>query len=298
MNAPSGAARFTPHLLLLAMIAIWGGSYAAVKTSLDSLSPFAVIALRFWIAVPCLLPFLRGPVLADLRRSAGPGLVTGVVLAIGYLLQTVGMNETSASMGGFLAGLIVLLVAVGGFVFFHAKFGVRSVVGLLLGLVGLVLLCLGTKDPGVKQDTMRGILLQIASSTSYAGHILLLSRFGRNMPAMPFCLWQLVVVAIAATLATLIHGGWAAESVAQVDWTPVLVFAIAYLGLLATALGIGVQTKVQHKIPPMHLALLFALQPMFAALIGWAALGDQMGPMQWVGGAVIVAGVIVTSLDR
>ena len=299
MNAPTGAARFAPHLLMLAMIAIWGGSYAAVKIALGSLSPFVVIALRFWIAVPCMLPFLRGPVLADLRRSAGPGIAAGLVLALGYLLQTVGMNETSASMGGFLAGLIVLLVAVGGFVMFRAKFGKHSVIGLLLGLCGLVTLCWPGADPvDGARDTTRGILLQVASSTSYAGHILMLSRYGRTMPAMAFCLWQLLVVAIAASIAVAIHGGWAAENVAQVAWTPQLVFVIAYLGLLATALGIGVQTSVQHKVPPTHLALLFAMQPLFAALIGWASLGDQLGSMQMLGGAVIVTGVIVTSLDR
>ena len=299
MTASAGAARFTPHLLLLAMIAIWGGSYAAVKIALGSLCPFVVIALRFWIAVPCLLPFLRGPVLADLRRSAGPGIGAGAVLGLGYLLQTVGMNETSASMGGFLAGLIVLLVAVGGFVLFRARFGLLSAVGLLLGLLGLLLLCWPGADPATgPADTTRGILLQVASSTSYAGHILLLSRFGRSMPAVPFCLWQLVVVSIAATVAAAIDGSWAAAGVEQVEWTPRLVFVIAYLGLLSTALGIGVQTSVQHKIPPTHVALLFAMQPMFAALIGWAALGDQLGGMQLLGGAVIVTGVVVTSLER
>ena len=301
MTDPAGAARFTPHLLLLAMIAIWGGSYSAMKHSFGSLSPFVVIALRFWISVPCLLPFLRGAVLADLRRTAGPGLVCGAVLSIGYLLQAAGMNETSATMGGFLAGLIVLIVAVGGFVFFHAKFGARSVLGLVLGVAGLLLLCwpASAPDPAIaKPDTMRGILLQIGSSTSYAAHILLLSRYGRSLPAVPFCLWQLVVVSVAATIASTIDGRWAANGVDVVAWTPGLAFSIAYLGLLATALGIGVQTSVQHKIPPTHIALLFAMQPMFAAVIGWAVLGDQLGSMQLLGGAVIVAGVIVTSLDR
>jgi drug/metabolite transporter (DMT)-like permease len=249
--------------------------------------------------VPCLLPFLRGAVLADLRTTARPGLVCGAVLSLGYLLQSVGMNETSASMGGFLAGLIVLIVAVGGFVFFHARFGPMSIVGLLLGVAGLLLLCWRGEDPGSgPHDTMRGILLQVASSTSYAFHILLLSRYGRSLSAVPFCLWQLVVVSIAATIATAIDGKWAAERVVEVAWTPQLIVAIAYLGLLATALGIGVQTSVQHKIPPTHVALLFAMQPLFAALIGWLVLGDRLGGMQLLGGAVIVAGVIVTSLER
>jgi len=298
MNAP-GAARFVPHALMTAMIAIWGGSYAVVKVSLASLSPFAVISVRFWIAVLCLLPFVRPGFVADLRLTRKPGLTAGCFLALGYLLQTVGMNGTSASMGGFLAGLIVPLVAVGGFVVFRTRFGPGSIAGLLLGIAGIVLLCWpGGGSTEQKADTPLGIALQLGSSLSYAVHVLMLSRFGKGAPTVAFCLWQLVVVSVVATIAAFVHGRFPADGLEAVVWTPWLLFLIAYLGLFATALGIGVQSLVQHKVPSTHLALLFALQPLFAALVGWATLGDQMGTMQLLGGGVIVAGVVVTSLDR
>lgn len=279
------------------MIAIWGGSYAAVKTALDSLSPFAVIMLRFWLAVVCLLPFLRGQILADLRRTAGPGVAAGVALVVGYMMQTVGMRETSASMGGFLAGIIVLIVGLGGFLFFRAPLGARSICGFALGLAGIVMLCWPAED-GPGQDTTRGILLQLASSTSYAAHILLLSRYGRGLPAVAFCLWQLLLVAVASSIGVLITGEFAVSPAGESVWNAQLVLAIAYLGVFATALGIAVQSKVQHRIAPMHVALLFALQPLFAALISWATLDDRMSALQLAGGTTIVAGVVVTSLER
>ena len=70
------------------------------------------------------------------------------------------------------------------------------------------------------------------------------------------------------------------------------------LGVLATGLAIGVQAKVQHRIAPAHLALLFALQPLFAAIAGWAFQDDQLEAMQWVGGGLIIAGVVVASRDN
>src|ERR1041384_2758899 len=135
------AARSVPaaHLLLLAMIAIWGASYVAVKDAISYLQPFAVIAARFWVAVVCLLPFAlsnanRGQLAAALR----PGLVTGIVLAIGYGTQTYGMQETRASTGGFMAGLIPLLVAAGGFLFFGEPMRRNSLLGLASGFTGIV----------------------------------------------------------------------------------------------------------------------------------------------------------------
>lgn len=298
MPAPNGPS-LAPHALLLAMIVIWGGSYAVVKASLESLSPFAVIAVRFWIALACLLPFLGRTALADLRACRRHGLLAGVALAIGYMLQTVGMNETSASTGGFLAGVLVLLVAVGGSLWFRAPFGPRAIVGLVLGLAGIVMLCWkADAEGGATADTPRGIVLQIGSMASYAMHVLLLSRHGNGKPAFAYCTWQLAVVAVAATIAVGVDGRFAVIPDTVPLWTPSLLLLLAYLGFLATALGIAVQTKVQHRIPAVHVALLFALQPLFAAVIAWATLGDRMGTLQVAGGAVIVLGVVLTSFDR
>ncbi|MBL9078250.1 MAG: DMT family transporter [Planctomycetes bacterium] len=299
MSEPAGA-RYVPHLLLTAMIAIWGGSYAVVKVALESLPPFAVVALRFWLAVACVLPFVRPGFGAELRAAARPGLLAGALLALGYLLQTLGMNETSASMGGFLSGLIVLLAGVGGFVFFRARFGALSVLGFVLGLAGMALLCWPGEVPAGTPvvDTPRGILLQIGSSTAYAAHILLLSRFGRTVPPLAFCSWQLLVTAVVATAVGTSTGELTAARLAATAWTPGLIAALVYLGALANTLGIAVQGRVQHRIPPVHVALLFTTQPLFAALVAWLALGDRMGPMQLAGGLTIVLGVLASSLDR
>jgi drug/metabolite transporter (DMT)-like permease len=296
MNVSAG--RYAPHLVLTLLIAIWGGSFAVVKIALGSLSPFALVAVRFWVAVACMLPLLRSSVVRDLRKAMRPGLTAGTALATGYLLQTAGMQETSASMGGFLVGLIVLIVAVGGWLFLGGHLGQRSLAGLALGLVGMVFLCWPDQTAAVPHDTPRGILLQLASSISYAAHILLLSHFGRSTPAVAFCFWQLVLTAVAATVTTLVDGNFAAIGRAAVEWTPALLGAIAYLGVLATAVGIVLQGKVQHRIAPTTVALLFALEPLFAALVAWAALDDRMGALQLIGGMTIVVGIVVTSLDR
>ncbi len=290
--------RFAPHAVLTALIVIWSASYVVSKVALAALSPFALVAVRFWLAVVCLLPFLRGPLAVDFRRSMRAGLVTGTALACGYLLQMAGMTGTTASTGGLLAGLIVPLVALGGFLFFGARLGPKALAGLLLAMVGIAAICSSTGDAGARQDTLAGVLLQVGSSTAYAVHVLLLSHFGRSMPIAAYSMWQLVFVAAAGTVTALIDGSFAAHGVGAIEWDAQLLLAIAYLAVLATALGIGVQSKVQHRIPPTPLALLFALQPLFAAMFGWLLLDDRLGALQVAGGGLIVLGVVVTSLDR
>lgn len=293
--------RFAPHLILLSLIAIWSASFVVSKVALRALSPSGLVAARFWLAVVCMLPFLGRDALADLRRSMRPGLAAGVALGLGYLLQMEGMTETSASMGGLLAGLIVPLVAVGGFVFFGARLGGVSIVGLLLAIAGMVAICWpGEKQPGEHQDTLFGILLQVGASASYAGHVLMLSRFGRTQPVAALAFWQLLFVAGLGTGLAFAHHGVTADGlgVGALAWTTDLAWSLLYLGVLATAVGIGVQSKVQHLVPQAHVPLLFAMQPLFAAVCGAAFQGDQLGMTQFAGGGLIVLGVVVTSFDR
>lgn len=294
MTDPAGPRSFAPHLWFLLMNAIWGLSYVGIKVSLEHLAPFAVVAGRFWLAVPCLVPFLlREGGLAALRRTAKTGTLTGAAMLTGYLLQTAGMAETTASMGGFLAGLIVLLVALGGCAFLGDKLRATAGFGLALGLCGLILLCTGGGDDGGR-NTTRGILLQVGSSCAYAGHVLLLSRLSPRGDEMGFALWQLLVVAIGGTLALGVTGEVAAAgTVLHFDWA--LIAALAYLGILATGIGVGVQSVVQPQIRPTHVALMFATQPLFAALGGALVLGDRLGGQQLLGGLMIVAGVVVAA---
>ncbi|HLU37863.1 MAG TPA: DMT family transporter [Planctomycetota bacterium] len=289
-------ARFVPHALLLLMIALWGGSFAVAKHALTWLSPFAVVAGRFWLALLCLLPLvLRRGAPGDLRAALVPGAITGTALAGGYLMQTAGLAQTSASTGGFVAGSIPLLAALGGWWFLGGRLGPAGAAGLALGFLGMGCLVWPGGAAGARADTSLGIGLQVGSSVSYAAHILLLSHFGRRAPAAAFTFWQVLLTAVVASA-----GLWITGPVLRAGAPPagVVLFAdLLYLGPIATALGIAVQARVQPAIPAMHVPLLFATQPLFAALAGWSLLGDRLGALQVLGGALIVAGIVVASRD-
>ncbi|MEZ5965216.1 MAG: DMT family transporter [Planctomycetota bacterium] len=291
-----------PPAVLLLLVATWGVSYVAVKDALASLPPSALVAQRFWLAAATLAPVLvRGGAGRDLRAAAGLGCAGGALLALGFVLQGFGMRETSAAMGGFVAGLIPLLVAGGGWLFLGARVGRRGALGLALGGGGL--LCLvwpGASAPGEVRDTLRGVLLQVGAAVGFASHVLLLSRFGRRVPALAFCLWQVVVTALVATVLAASEGADAAlagSTVAAVGarWLP---FDLLFLGVLATGLAIPAQVRVQPLVAPMHVALLFATQPLFAALAGVLVRHETLRPVQAIGGAAIVAGIVVAALDR
>ena len=284
---PTPGKSFVPHALMVTLIAIWAGSFVVAKIGLESVTPFALVASRFFLGALCILPFFLRTTREQRRGTFGPGLLAGLVLAVPYFLQMYGVRETTASMGGF-------------------ELGKLAVVGLALGLVGIVVLCMsGDPDPGsqvvmqdvVTQNTVRGILLQVGSAIGFACHILLLSHYGSRLAVAPFTFWQLGFTGGLAAIGTVLISGVSVDAT-PVVWDTSMLLVLGYLGVLATGLAIGVQAKVQHRIAPAHLALLFALQPLFAAIAGWAFQNDKLESMQWVGGGLIVAGVVVASRDR
>ena len=165
-------------------------------------------------------------------------------------------------------------------------------------LAGIVVLCLTGDDgdpDGPQHNTLRGIFMHIGAAVGFATHILLLTHFGKRLAIVPFTFWQLTLTAGLASALVGYSGLWAtSEPVHAVE----LSLAVAYMGVLATAIAIAVQARVQPRIPPLHVALLFALQPLFAAFAGWLFQGDRLGTWQWLGGGLIVGGVVVTGLDR
>jgi|GEM_PF-251425 len=297
MGAPR--ATFVPQLLLTAMIATWGGSFVVAKLAMQSITPFALVAARFLIGSLCVLPFFLATPKHRRAGTLGPGVLAGMLLAIPYFLQMYGVRETTASMGGFVTGLTVLLVAIGGAVFFGAKIGPRTITGIGLGLAGILTLCLTNDvDPnGVQVNTRRGILLQVGAATGFAAHILMLSHYGKKLATAPFTFWQLALTGLAASCATFFVSGVSVDG-ASIDLDFTLILQLAYMGVLATGVAIGVQAHVQPKIRPAQVAMLFALQPLFAALAGWAFLDDRLGAAQWTGGALIIAGVVAAARER
>jgi drug/metabolite transporter (DMT)-like permease len=293
--ASSPRSPLAPQLALLAMNAIWGVSFTVTKTALDAGMPkFALIGARFWLALLCLLPFLpRGRAAASLRVARRPGLITGTALFAGYALQTFGIDLTSPSIGGFLTGLIVLLVALGAHFVLGDRLRPRAISGLLLSFVGLCLLCFAAATGADRATTLPGILLQVGSSTVYAVHVLLISRISPAGDELAYSWWQLFVVAAGALVLAPVTGG--AGPLDSYAARPLVWGSVAYLGVLATALGIAVQSRVQPRIRPSQVAVLFATQPAFAAVAGFLLHDDHLDGWQWLGGALIVVGVLVAS---
>lgn len=276
-------------LALAAVMAIWGSTFAVVRTLVGGggapVSPLLLVAVRMAFASGLLLVWLAAR--RRLRFSAATwrdGLVCAALLGGGFLLQIEGQHRTTASRSGFLTGLLVVFVPVLELVFFRKRPSAAAAGGIALAFTGMALLSRGGAAGAVQ---VLGDLLTVGCAVVFAGHIVVLGRVAPRHPVLPLVFVQLLGAGAMAAIA-----GPFVEP--QHFTSDVRTFAaIAYLAVFATLLAFGVQTWAQRRLPPVRMALLSALEPAFAA--AWAAvlIGERLSTLELCGGVLIVLGVAV-----
>jgi drug/metabolite transporter (DMT)-like permease len=268
-----------PRLALLLTTAIWGATFPATKAALEQIPPLSFLLLRFLLGTLLVLLWFvisRRQLHYDRALLAASALTTGF-LFLGYLLQTVGLQHTSASNSAFLTALYVIVVPL-----ILMRIDRRVVVATAIAVVGLWLLVKPTTAMNV------GDLMTLGCAIAFAGHIICLERFTRRYDVPSLFVWQMVAMMVLFIPAPW----WEATTTSAFSPTMVLLVALGVTGVLAT-LAFAVQMWAQQLVPAQQVALLFASEPAYAAWLSWYFLGETLDMQGWIGSALILLAVII-----
>ncbi len=131
-------------LMLVLICLFWGMSFIMVKTAITELDLYWFLFLRFSLATAILLAVLcRTAQKVYLSHSFRDGFILGSVLFSAFVLQTIGLNYTSASNAGFITGLHVILVPFILAIFFRKMPAATATIGAVISAAGLFLLTVG-----------------------------------------------------------------------------------------------------------------------------------------------------------
>ena len=273
--------RAKAETLLVIVTFFWGATFVIVKGALADASPFPFLALRFILAGALLfLVFARGGVA---RATILPGTVLGIFLFGGYAFQTWGLIYTTSSKCAFITGSSVIIVPAL-MVIRGARLHAASVAGGLLGLAGIYLLVV----PAGLGSVNRGDVLTLGGAICFAIHIMLVGQYTRVHSFAHLVAVQILVVGLLSTIA------WPADSGHYLHWTSRLLFALIVTAVFATAIAFSVQNWAQQFTPPAHTALIFALEPVFAALTSWVVAGERLSGKGLIGAVLILAGMVIS----
>jgi len=285
------------HILLLAVVFVWGTTFVLVKDALQDASPLLFNLLRMAMAFVALAIVNHRQLRHINRRAIFSGVIVGLFLASGYQFQTAGLARTTPAKSAFITGLVVVFVPL-----FTIVPALRSAntpaprrttaIGALLAFSGLLLLTTpaGTSLKNLFVSIGPGDLLTLGCAIAFAGHLLTLAHTSRQVPTGQLATIQIGAAALIMAI-TLPIGGRPHLSI-----TPRLLIALAVTSLLATAAAFTIQSWAQQHLPPTHTAILLTLEPVFACLTSFLVLHEHLGRRSLAGAALILAGIVVTEL--
>ncbi|MEH7075495.1 DMT family transporter [Neobacillus drentensis] len=280
---------------LLLVTIIWGTTFVLVQNAIDFLEPFSFNAIRFLTAAILLILLLvlfEKRQLKQLdRKLLLSGVFIGFWLFLGYATQTIGLLYTTSSKAGFITGLNVVLVPLFSVMLLKQFPSRNAVLGVLTATIGLFLLTM-TDVTGLN----KGDGLVFICAISFALQIIYTGKFSSKYPTMLLTVVQISTVAILSIISSFIFEDWKQSFNPDILLTKDVIIALIITSVFATALAFLVQTNFQKYTSATRVALIFAMEPVFAAITGFYWANERLSYSALVGCILIFAGMIFAEL--
>jgi len=295
-NSPSS--RLWANLIVIS--GTWGSSFVFVKLITESMHPFAFAASRGLIAMSALLvwlalwgrplPLYQGPLRPSGWKSFRHMIVLGTTNGwLTNVLTAVAVSRVDSAVVAMLQASVPLMVAVlAHFFFVEEPFRPRQFIGIITGLTG-ILLIVGPIGVFGGRGSLLGITAMLLSALCYACGTIYGRHIASTNPAALACGQQACGAAVAVVISLLFEPGGEWNQPASV-W-----LLLAIVGVVCSAVPTALYLRLLARTASVPAALVAYLQPIWATLLGWAILGEQVSAVAWLGTGIVVVGVVVTT---
>ena len=285
MSEGGGARQTGAELALVGVAAVWGLTFVMVQDAIALLPTMAFLAYRFLPAALVVALVFHRQLRSLPATGWRAGMAMGVFLTAGYVFQTLGLEQTTASNAGFITGMMVVFTPLLGAVFLAERMPAVAWAAAGVSVLGLFLLSGAGSDFQARGD---GLVLLCA--LAFAGHILVTSRAVGKYDVGALVAVQLAVCGIVCLAIAALAGDLEAPEGATV-WSALIVTS-----LVASALAFFIQSYAQQRASPARTALILASEPAFAGFFGWLLADERLSALALVGAGLILAAIVAVEL--
>lgn len=270
---------------LIGVTIAWGASFVVMKPAMAEIQVFDFLGIRFTIAALLMILVRPKTVLAFRGPTLKYGIYLGLILAVAYITQTIGLTVSTAAITGFITGLYVVLTPLLIWLFFAKRPKASVAIAVLLATIGLGFITI--KDASFDL----GQLWILAGALAFALHIVGLSRWSQDKDVYALTVIQLAAVGVACWIGAVPDG-------VDLTTSPLVWFAIIFTAVFATALAFFVQTWAQSIMDASRVAIILTLEVVFAALTS-VLVGQEVLSIQTIlGGALMLIAMLVVEWPR
>ena len=289
---PQSSNQRRAELLLFSVTIVWGSTFVITKGLLEANSPYFYCGFRFLLsALIVFVPFYRKCISIP-RDTIKDGSILGMLLFVGFVLQTIGIQYTTASKAAFFTGMLVPLTPIVHYIgqqFFKLKkraVTVGNVVGVISAAVGLFFL---TSPAGSGFNI--GDAMNLACSLFFAIFIVYLDTVPAESDKLQLTFVQFLSCGIAGFLFAMFF-----EDI-RVGYDTHTIAGFLYLTIFATVITMWIQNRFQGDTTPTRAAVIFAMEPVVAAVFAYFVLSEMIGMLGVLGGIIIIAGLLLSEFS-
>ncbi|HVT33249.1 MAG TPA: DMT family transporter [Rhodanobacteraceae bacterium] len=270
---------------LVALGAIWGGSFLFMRVAAKDFGPFALVEVRLVAGVAILLPFLWRARSRITRAHWLRFLLIGALnSAVPFALFAWGAERAPAGIGAIANSMTVLFAALVAYAVFGERIGWRRAIALVTGFLGVVILASGRV---AGENVMGAAIAGTIASLCYGFSVNLTRHWLADLPP---------VVGVAGTLTC---GTLLALPLAAATWPPSAIPTLSWLaalslGVVCTGIAYVLFFRVIQRAGAARATTSTYLIPIFGVLWGWLVLGERP-TWTMIASAVLILGSVILS---
>ena len=290
----------THTLMLLVASFFWGTTFVAQSLGAEYVGAGTYLALRTYIGIIFLLPFVLYRDKKDIKDSGlGPqelqdkrsrekqafikgGMLAGLFIFLASFAQQYGIAYTSVAKAGFLTTLYVVFVPVISLLF-GRRFDNKIWISIALSVIGMYLLCMNGSF-----YLEIGDALMILSALGFSVQILAVSRYSKRIDPVKLTLAQFIVEAMLATIVMLVLERPDLSSIHSA------LPAILYAGIFSSGIAYTLQSLGQKNLNPAIASIAMCLESVFGTLSGWIVLGQKLSLREATGCILMFVAIVLT----
>jgi len=254
-------------LMLVAMALIWGYSFLTMKTVLDTVPTFMLLACRFLLSAVIMFIIFHKRIKAHFNREyVGFGVLMGCVIWSAYAAQTLGLVDTTPGKNAFLTGTYCILVPFIALILFKERVTKWHIASALLCLVGVGFVALDNFS------IQMGDLMTLVGAVFFAVDMAVVGHIGRTRDVSVLTSWMFLFVGLFSLAATTAFE----PRVPAEQWTPEIVGQLVFLAVVCTTIGLLLQNQALSHVPPATGSLLLSLESPSGVLFSVLMAGEVL----------------------
>ena len=286
-------------ILLVSAAMIWGLSFVAQKQGMEFVEGFTFNGIRSLIGGIVLLPIilfrsLNNPVKlppaekkASLKENLKGILIVGGMLCIGSNLQQFAFGYIEPGKVGFITALYMLLVPLISFILYKKKQPFTTWIGVILGVGGLYMICMGGSS---SFSLGKGELLALLCSIAFALHIIVIDKYAATIDCIVLSCGQYMVTGVISCILMFI---FEKPDIGNIMHAAV---PILYAGIMSCSCAFTFQIIGQKYTEPTLASMLLCLESVFSVIFSFLILGERMTTVEYIGCAVMFTAIIIAQL--